>query len=170
MPPHCDSLDGPVVKAARAALDLGDITLVLPFVHEDAEHDVRQAFAATSEVRLLGSAAKSLADLAFFETVVRLHRAGERAPYTGLKPGGLDVGPVIPMAEKAVETLDGEDLIAFLDHEVREQITHRLHTLRRLASKRAESLADEREYVQAVLGLQVYSHHLWTYMRAEHAH
>ena len=32
MPPHCDSLDGPVVRAAMKALDEGDVDLVLPFV------------------------------------------------------------------------------------------------------------------------------------------
>jgi hypothetical protein len=30
MPPHCDSLDGPVVAAARRALDAGDVDLALP--------------------------------------------------------------------------------------------------------------------------------------------
>jgi hypothetical protein len=32
MPPHCDSLDGPVVTAAREALDTTDVDLILPFV------------------------------------------------------------------------------------------------------------------------------------------
>ena len=32
MPPHCDSIDGPVVKAAIRALDEGSVELVLPFV------------------------------------------------------------------------------------------------------------------------------------------
>jgi hypothetical protein len=36
MPPHCDSLDGPVVTAARRALDAGNVDLVLPFVHARA--------------------------------------------------------------------------------------------------------------------------------------
>jgi tetratricopeptide (TPR) repeat protein len=35
--------------------------------------------------------------------VVRIHRAGEGAPYTGLKPAGLSEGPIIPIAEKAIE-------------------------------------------------------------------
>jgi hypothetical protein len=32
MPPHCASIDGPVVKAAIRALDEGSVALVLPFV------------------------------------------------------------------------------------------------------------------------------------------
>lgn len=170
MPPHCDSLDGPVVNAARAALAANDVALVLPYVHADAEDEIRQAFESTREVRRLGPAAQTLADLAFFETVVRVHRAGEGAPYTGLKPAGLDIGPVIPKAEQAAATLDAAGLIACLNAEVQQQIQHRIDQLRTLASKRSSSLADERAYVEAVLGLQVYSHHLWKYMRTEHGH
>ena len=40
MPPHCDSLDGPVVTAARQALEADDVDLVLPFVHADGETEV----------------------------------------------------------------------------------------------------------------------------------
>ena len=98
MPPHCDSLDGPVVTAARQALETDDLDLILPFVHEDGEAEVRAMFASVQSVRGLGEATREIADRLFFETVVRIHRAGEGAPYTGLKPAGLDVGPVIPLA------------------------------------------------------------------------
>jgi hypothetical protein len=58
------------------------------------------------KVRGLGADVRELADHAFMETVIRLHRAGEGATYTGLKPAGIDYGPVIPAAEQAVETGD----------------------------------------------------------------
>jgi hypothetical protein len=96
MPPHCDSIDGPVVNAARKALDAGDVDVALPYVPSDGEDEVRRAFLAVMGVRDQGNAVREVADLHFFETVVRVHRAGEGAPYTGLKPAGLDHGPVIP--------------------------------------------------------------------------
>ena len=102
MPPHCDSIDGPVVTAARQALEAGDVDLVLPFVPPDGEQEVREVFHSVLKARDLGPEARETADRLFFETVVRIHRAGEGAPYTGLKPAGLDVGPVIPLAEQAV--------------------------------------------------------------------
>jgi hypothetical protein len=40
----------------------------------------------------------------FFETRVCVHREGEGAAYTGLKPAGLDLGPDIPAADKALES------------------------------------------------------------------
>ncbi|WP_431298609.1 DUF6448 family protein [Tabrizicola sp. BL-A-41-H6] len=41
-------------------------------------------------------------------------RAGEGAPYIRLKPAGLDEGPVIPVAEQAIESGSPERLIAML--------------------------------------------------------
>jgi hypothetical protein len=88
-----------VVGAAREALEAGDVALVLPFVPERDEEDVRAAFTAVMPVRAIGDQARVVADQLFFETVVRIHRAGEGAPYTGLKPSGTPVSPVIPIAE-----------------------------------------------------------------------
>ena len=100
---HCDSLDGPVIKTARTALEKGDVTPVLKWVSKEDEGKVRTAFNNTHAVRGLNPQAKELADMYFFETLVRLHRAGEGFPYTGLKPAGAH-DPVVDMADKALET------------------------------------------------------------------
>lgn len=127
-------------------------------------------FDAVLPVRDLGGAAQSIADRLFFETVVRVHRAGENAPYTGLKPAGLDVGPVIPLAEQAAVGLDAEALADFLSAELRDRLDARVAEIGTLAAARSRSLADERRYVEAVLGLQVYSHRLYRQMHAERGH
>lgn len=170
MPPHCDALDGPVVKAARAALEADDVDLVLPYVHDDGVTEVCDAFVAARAARHEGNAAHDVADRWCFETVVRIHRHGEGAPYTGLKPAGLDVGPVIPLAERA--GLDGhpEALAAFLTQELRTQIESRVQHIGELAASREKSLQHEREYVEALLGLQVYSHHLYQRIRETSGH
>lgn len=103
MPPHCDTMDGPVVKAAQRALETGSVNLILPWVPKKAEVELKKAFEKTLRTRKLGKEAKELADYWLFETAVRLHREGEGAAYTGLKPAGLDWGPVVPRAEKAIE-------------------------------------------------------------------
>ena len=100
---HCDTLDGPVVSAARRALDSGNVSLVLVWVQEKDEAEIRKAFQKTRTVRKAGGEAKELADLYFFETLVRVHRAGEGAAYTGLKPAGM-VEPAVAAADKAIET------------------------------------------------------------------
>lgn len=160
MPPHCDSLDGPVVTVAREALEREDVALVLPYVPADAEDEVSSAYDRTIKARLQGEEAREVADLWFCETVVRLHRAGEGAPYTGLKPAGLDVGPVIPVAEQAIADEDPEALIELLNGIVRDQTTRRFHELLDRKRTAARDVATARPYVTAVLGLQVWAHQL----------
>ena len=80
---HCDTMDGPVVAAARVALEKGDIAPVLKWVKPEREKEIRAAFARTLSVRAGGPEAKELADMYFFETLVRVHRAGEGAPLHG---------------------------------------------------------------------------------------
>ena len=115
---HCDTLDGPVVAAARAALETADPDPVLIWVQPEHEPEVRSAFERTLRVRTLDAPARELADMYFFETVVRLHREGEGAPYTGLKPAGAEFGPAIAAADRALETASPEDLITLLTDSV----------------------------------------------------
>lgn len=170
MPPHCDSLDGPVVAAARAALAAGDVDLILPYVHRDGEEEVRDAFDRAIKVRALGPEADEVADRWFFETTVRVHRAGEGAPFTGLKPAGLDVGPVIPVAEEALESGSPDALVDLLTAAVRAQVEARLRHALALEAHAEESVAAARAYVEAMLGLQVWAHALHQQvMTAPHA-
>lgn len=165
MPPHCDSMDGPVVTAARRALEAGDVDLVLPFVHEPGEDEVRVAFGRSMAARELAPAAQEVADLYFFETVVRVHRAGEGAPYTGLKRAGLGEGPVIPLAEKAIDTRSVQDLRDFLAQELDAQLKRRLDLVVVGTPRDGAPVPEMRRYVEAMLGFEVYSHHLYLAMQ-----
>ena len=100
---HCDTLDGPVVAAARKALDTGNVNLVLIWVQKKDDAEIRKHFEKTVAVRKAGGPAKELADMYFFETLVRIHRAGEGAGYTGLKPAGK-IEPPIAAADKSLES------------------------------------------------------------------
>lgn len=166
MPPHCDSLDGPVVAAARQALEAGNVDLVLPFVPEEGEAEVRAMFGTVQPARVLGDTAREVADRLFFETVVRIHRAGEGAPYTGLRPAGLDVGPVIPLAERAIATGSVEPVSEYLTGVLRDELKARLEQVNARSATRNRSVADGRAYVEAMLGFEVYGHHLLQAMHA----
>ena len=100
---HCDTLDGPVVAAARKALDSGNVNLVLVWVQKKDDAEIRNHFQKTVAVRKAGGQAKELADMYFFETLVRIHRAGEGAGYTGLKPAGK-IEPPIAAADRSLES------------------------------------------------------------------
>ena len=91
MPPHCDTRDGPVVKAAKKALETRNLNYVLIWIPEESEKELKDVFTRTLRARKAGRDAQDVADDWFFETAIRLHRAGEAAPYTGMKPAG-DMG------------------------------------------------------------------------------
>ncbi|HEX6197180.1 MAG TPA: DUF6448 family protein [Jiangellaceae bacterium] len=166
MPPHCDSVDGPVVTAARRALEAGDVDVVLPYVPEDGEDEVRAVFDTVLPVRAMSQAARTVADRLFFETVVRVHRAGEGADFTGLKPAGTDVGPVIPLAERAIAVGSPEPVAHYLTGVLQDELKHRLEKVNNLAVTKDRSVPDARAWVEAMLGFQVYSHHLLHAIRA----
>ncbi|WP_225755400.1 DUF6448 family protein [Actinotalea sp. Marseille-Q4924] len=158
MPPHCDSLDGPVVTAARRALEADDVNLLLPYVHTEGEDEVRDVFALVRTARREGVTAREVADRLLFETVVRVHRAGEGAPFTGLKPAGLDVGPAIPLAEQALADGDATALVALLTEEVRAEAERRLGVATAAAEDVHDGVPQARRWVEAMLSLQVWAH------------
>ena len=119
---HCDGLDGPVVKAARQALDTGNLNLVLIWVQKKDVAEIKNVFQKTLDVRKLSPAARELADMYFFETLVRVHRTGEGAPYTGIKPAGRDLGPAIPAGDKYLETGSVEPVVKLLTDAVQKGV------------------------------------------------
>jgi Family of unknown function (DUF6448) len=158
---HCDSVDGPVANAAQKALDTGNVNLALPYAPAKAEAELQAAFAQSLKVRTLGPEAKTLADRAFIEATVRLHRAGEGAAYTGLKPAGLDHGPAIPAAERAAASGDLKQVKKLLDEEIEHGLHARFHHVRdaqkaSLEPKKASDVAAARERASAELGFVTY--------------
>jgi hypothetical protein len=146
---HCDGMDGPVVKAAQQALATGNVNLALIWVQANAEVEVKKAFERTLAVRRLGPTAQELADLYFFETLVRVHRAGEGEPYTGLKPAGRDLGPAIPAADKAIESGSAEPLAKMLTDAAGVEVRERFKTVRAHRSYTTNDVAGGREYVKS---------------------
>lgn len=146
---HCDSLDGPVVEAAREALAAGDPAPALVWVLADDEAEIRRAFARTLEVRRLGGEARELADLWFFETLVRVHREGEGAPYTGLKPAGTEPPAGIAAADRALESGRVEPLADRVGEHVAEALRERFERVTRLRPSDPADVAAGREWVHA---------------------
>ncbi len=170
MPPHCDTLDGPVVKAAQRALETGNVNLILPWVPKAAERELRRAFRAALAARKPGKASAEVAERWFYETAVRLHRAGEDMPYTGLKPAGLDWGPVVPRADKAVETGDMSGVLEFLLDATASTLRQKFDLAMSRKHYDESDVASAREYVHAMLGFVLYSHHLYAFLTGAGEH
>ena len=146
---HCDALEGPVVADARAALEKGDPSPALKWVPPAAEAEVREAFAQAVAVRGLGREARTLADRYFFQTVVRLHRAGEGEPYTGLRPAGAAVDPAVRAADEALECECSDALRRMIATTLEHGLATRLDRVLDARKHAGESVARGREYVAA---------------------
>jgi hypothetical protein len=149
---HCDSMDGPVVKDAQRALAEKDLTPVLKWIREEDEAALRTAFAATLQVRGESDTAKDLADRYFFETLVRLHRAGEGEGFTGLKPAG-SVDAAIAATDSALEGGNIDLLADKYAAAVRDAIKQRFSEARETRQAAGRSVAHGREYVEAYVQL-----------------
>ena len=146
---HCDGLDGPVAMAAHQALDAGNVNQVLIWVQKNDETEIKHAFEQALNVRKLSPAAKDLADRYFLEALVRVHRAGEGAPYTGLKPAGRDLGPAVPAADRAIETGSVEPAVELLTEAVRQGTHQQVHSVTAAKTFAKDDVAAGRKYVAA---------------------
>ncbi|HEY9031513.1 MAG TPA: DUF6448 family protein [Kangiella sp.] len=144
---HCDTLDGPVVMAAQLALKTNDVTPVLKWVSVDDETMIKTAFDKTITVRKQSPEAKALADMYFFETLVRIHRASEGAPYSGLQPSN-STSPIIQLADQALESGSPEELQNALLHKLSNKLNKSFSATKK-AHKNADSSVDAgRKYVK----------------------
>jgi hypothetical protein len=100
---HCDTMDGPVVGDAKKAIESNNPSYIQKWIQPDDEKEINQIFDLTMKVRKLSPEAQELSDNYLFQNLVRIHRAGEGAPYTGVKPYGTPVDEKIAAADKSIE-------------------------------------------------------------------
>jgi len=156
---HCDSVNGPVVTAAKAALEANDVELILPYVKADAEAELTTAFEQAMSARALGGDAQVVADRYFFETAVRLHRSGEGAPYTGLKEAG-ELDPALEAAEGALESGALTEVYGELDQSIQAGVETRYQAVIDAREHEASegTVEASRARVEAELEFETYIH------------
>ncbi|HEY5951999.1 MAG TPA: DUF6448 family protein [Kofleriaceae bacterium] len=146
---HCDTYDGPVVKAGQQALATGDLDFALIWIKPEAENELRAAFKQAQAVRTLSGDARELADRFFLETLVRLHRAGEGIGFTGIKPKGTDLGVAIPAADAALATGSLRALTKLMTDATNSGLQKRFDRVRAARKFKPHDVAHGREYVEA---------------------
>ncbi len=142
---HCDTLDGPVIQDAHKALDAKDITPVLKWVKAKDEKAVKAAF--NKALAAKGANAEA-AHNKFFATLVKIHRAGEGAPFTGLKPVGA-VEPAVAEADKALASGSADALVKLVADDITTGIKTRYERAAAAYKHKDESVAQGREFVEA---------------------
>jgi hypothetical protein len=144
---HCDTMNGPVVADAKVALEKGDITPVLKWIKPESETELKTAFSLVMKVRSQNPQAKELADKYFYETLVRLHRAVEGAPYTGLK----DTPPeqIIVLADEALDTGSADEMIKKIQTHLATAIKEKFNKALQASKSKDKSVESGREFVEA---------------------
>lgn len=144
---HCDTLSGPVIVDARQALENKDVTPVLKWIRSADEAEIRSAFDRALKVRGTSADAASLADEFFYATLVRVHRAGEGAPFTGLK--STPPAPVEQASDHALESGEIAPLADELAAGLKQQITQKFAATRGLRAHAGHNVEAGRAYVAA---------------------
>jgi len=165
---HCDTLNGPLVPEAKTALEKGDVTPILKWVKKDNEAEIKVAFAKAVAVRAKGPQAKELADQYFLETLVRLHRAGEGAPYTGLKDEPVE--PIVVMADKALTDGSADEMIKMVSGHMAKTIKAKLEKALEAQKNKDKSVEAGREFVAAYVTYVHYVEGIHTAIMSAGAH
>lgn len=148
---HCDTLDGPVVSAARKALNTKNVNYALIWVLPENEDAIRKALKKAMERRKKAKTKKEKedADMEFFETLVRIHREGEGAQYEGIKPAG-SIEPELALADKAAETGSLDEVLNHIDSEEnKEIIRHLFHKLQEKSNYDTDDVPSGREFIES---------------------
>jgi len=145
---HCDSYDGPVIQDALKAFEESNVEFVLKWVEEEHEEEIKNLFHKTTALKNEDQEIYRIVEKYFLETLVRLHREGEGAPYTGLKPTG-STAPIVAMADNALEKNDVDGLLSNLSNHIQKVIGEKYEKVRDLKKVKDESLEKGRAYVAA---------------------
>jgi len=162
---HCDGIDGPVVIDAKKALETENVDLVLIWVMEEYEAEIKDAFNKTLQVRKQSPEAQELADMYFFETLVRVHRQGEGAPYTGLKPAGRDLGPAITLADASIENGSLKELYELLTNSIHDGLHHYYENVLDKKNFEKDNVEAGREFVESYVEFVHYVEAIYEYAK-----
>ncbi len=145
---HCDSYDGPVIQDALKALDQNNVQLVLKWIEPQQEKDIIPLFDKTYRLKNEDKQVYAIVEKHFLETLVRLHRETEGAPFTGLKPAGSTT-PLVTMADNSIANKDVEDVIKTVSNHLEKVLRERYATVAELSKTKDESVDQGRAYVHA---------------------
>lgn len=140
---HCDSYDGPVIKDALKALDKNNVQLVLKWIEPQQEKEIIPLFDKTYRLKNGDKEVYSIVEKHFLETLVRLHRETEGAPYTGLKPAGSTT-PLVVMADNSIAKNDVGEVIKTVTTHLEEVLRERYATVAKLGKTKDESVEQGR--------------------------
>ncbi|WP_321329100.1 DUF6448 family protein [uncultured Ilyobacter sp.] len=146
---HCDTMDGPLVADIKKSLKSKNITPVLKWIKKSDEEEIKNMFERVLSFSKENSEQKELLDLYFIETVVRVHRKGEGAPYNGLKHSGFPIDPIIKKGDLSIDSGKIGDLAEILSKEIKIKIETKFKKASELKNKADTDVEIGRKYTEA---------------------
>lgn len=145
---HCDSYDGPVIKDAVKALKTNDVNLVFKWLKKDQEQEITALFNKTYSLKNGDKEVYEIVEKHFFETLVRLHREMEGAPYTGLKPAG-STKQIIQMTDEAIKVGNVDEFLSKFNKHIEKVVREKYQEVMELDKVKNESVEKGRAFVKA---------------------
>lgn len=145
---HCDSYDGPVIKDAMKALETNNVKLIKKWISEDQEKEIVSLFNKTYSLKKGDKEIYTIVEKHFLETLVRLHRETEGAPYTGLKPAGT-TKDIVKLTDQSIEDKDFDAFYAKLNNHIISILKEKYKKLMALEKVKNNSVEEGRAYVAA---------------------
>ncbi len=146
---HCDTMDGPTVADGRKAMESNNVNYVLKWVQPDYEAAITEVFQLSMKVKDLGPESKDLAEQYFFSELVRMHRAGEGAPFDGLKPSGTPIDERVLAADESIAAGSLSPLKGMMEEEQLPELTERFEKVMELKDFDVNDVDAGREYIEA---------------------
>lgn len=166
---HCDSYDGPVIKEALRALETNNVELVYKWITSDQENEITSLFKTTYELRKGNKEVYAIVEKHFLETLVRLHRETEGAPYTGIKSAG-SMTPLVEMADNSLAKKDVNTVVNTVTVHLADIIKERYEKAAELSKTKDHSIKRGREYVHAYVEYTHTLEALEHILHGEHSH
>lgn len=146
---HCDTMDGPLIADARKAIEQNNVNYALKWVPSANEKEIKDVFDLMMKVRGFSPEAKELAEKYFFETLVRIHRAGEGVPFTGVKPSGTPIDEKVLAADKSIEVGNLSPLKGMVSSDDQPELIKRFNKVMSLKNFDVNNVEAGREYIEA---------------------
>jgi hypothetical protein len=167
---HCDTMDGPLVLDAKKALEQNNVNYALKWVPAENEAEIISAFSLVMKVRSLNADAKELGERYFFDILVRIHRAAEGVPFTGVKPSGTLIDPKVAAADKSIEEGNLSPLAGMVAKDDLAELTRRFKQVMTLRNFDVNNLAAGREYIEAYVRFFKFAEGEESHAEAEQGH
>lgn len=146
---HCDTMDGPTVADGFKAMENNNVNYVLKWIQPEYEDEITDKFNLSMKVKDLSPEAKEIAEQYFFGELVRIHRAGEDAPFDGLKPYGTPADEKVLAADESLVVGDLSPLEGLIEEEKMPELEERFEKVMSLKDYDVNNVKSGRKYIEA---------------------